>query len=136
MRENKKYKEVKVRCYKTGQNLYSEIFQNITEKQLEKELNKMVRAGWDRFDIDTDGKKRTLVLKKSRQSCQQTRVHNNEKSPVKSIIDGGEIPSEPGSEVNSGRLNRDSELILNGIAKAKDWKQLAIEDREKRKRKK
>ena len=133
MRESKKYKQVKVRCFKTGQNLYSEIYQDITEKELEKELNKMVQAGWDRFDIDTDGKKRTLVLKKSRQPCQQTRVHNNEKSPVKSIVDGGEIPSEPVKSRNSGQLNRDSELILNGLAKAKDWKQLAIEHRKQKK---
>ncbi len=119
MRENKKYKEVKVRCFKTGQNLYSEIFQNITEKQLEKELNKKVQAGWNRFDIDTDGKKRTLVLKKRRRPSQQTRVHNNEKSPVKSIIDGGEIPSEPGSEGNSAEEPTGSDPGLNGIKKQK-----------------
>ena len=67
----KRYKEVKVRCFKTGQNLYSEIFQNIDEAELEKQLNKMVRAGYDRFDIErTDENKNThintLILNKSR----------------------------------------------------------------------
>jgi len=62
----KKYKCVIVNCFKTGQNLYSEIYQDIDEAELEKELNKKVQAGYDRFDIDTDGKKKTLVLEKRR----------------------------------------------------------------------
>ena len=106
MRENKKFKQVKVQCFKTGQNLYSEIFQNISEKKLEKELNKMIQAGWDRFDIDTDGKKRTLVLKKSCQPGQQTRVQNKEKSPVDSTGTGRKTPKFTGSEVNSGQSGR------------------------------
>ncbi len=66
-----RYKQVKVDCFKTGQNLVSEIFENITEKQLEKELNKMVKAGWDKFVIEKSnmcGKKavKILVLAKER----------------------------------------------------------------------
>ena len=71
MRENKKYKEIKVRCFKTGQNLYSEIFQNITEKELEKELNRKAKCGWDKFVIERTDKNentrsQTLILDKSR----------------------------------------------------------------------
>lgn len=107
MREIKKYKEVKVDCFKTGQNLYSEIFQNITEKQLEKELNKMAQAGWDRFDIDTDGKKRTLVLKNSRQKVVQT---DRPKEKIR---------LDTRSEVNSAAETTGSDPGLNGIKKQK-----------------
>ena len=119
MRENKKYKQVKVRCFKTGQNLYLEIFQNITEKQLEKELNKMVQAGWDRFDIDTDGKKRTLVLKKSRQPCQQGESALVKKTPVDSTGTERKTPKFTGSEGNSAEETADSDPGLNGIKKQK-----------------
>jgi len=115
----KRYKEVKVRCFKTGQNLYSEIFQNISEKQLEKELNKKVQAGWDRFDIDADGKKRTLVLKKSRQSCQQTESALIKKTPVDSTGTGRKTPKFTGSEGNSAEETTGSDSVLNGIKKQK-----------------
>lgn len=98
MRENKKYKQVKVDCFKTGQNLYSEIFQNITEKKLEEELNKMVQAGWDKFDIDTDGKKRTLVLKKRRNTSQQGESASVKKTPVDSTGTGRKTRKFTGSE--------------------------------------
>lgn len=136
MRENKKYKQVKVRCFKTGQNLYSEIFQNITEKQLEKELNKMARAGWDRFDIDTDGKKRTLVLKKRHKSSQQGESALVKKTPVDSTGTGRKTPKFTGSEGNSAEETTAPGPISKELAGAKDWKPLAIEAREKKKKRK
>lgn len=98
MRENKKYKQVKVRCFKTGQNLFSEIFQNITEKKLEKELNKMVQAGWDRFDI-----KRT---------DENNNTHINTLILNKSRLDTGSAP-------NSAEETTGSDPGLNGIKKQK-----------------
>lgn len=140
---SEKFKGVKIDCFKDDKySHYGECYHNITDKQLAEKLTHLIEAGWRRLEVELTmaggaiKKKIVLAPEKKRKLCQQTRVHNNEKSPVKSIIDGGEIASEPVKSRNSGQLNRDSELILNGLAKAKDWKQLAIEDRKRRKRKK
>jgi helix-turn-helix protein len=62
----KRYKEVKVRCYKTGQNLYSEIFADIDKRELDEELDNFAKVGYDKLVITIDGKKQTLILAKDR----------------------------------------------------------------------
>lgn len=62
----KRYKEVKVDCFKTSQNLYSEIFTDINKRELDKELDNFAKVGYDKLIITIDGKKQTLVLTKHR----------------------------------------------------------------------
>jgi len=62
-----KFKEVIVNCYKDDMfSHYGEVFQNITKKQLTKELNKLVGAGFNGFNIIADGKEIALSLKRKR----------------------------------------------------------------------
>jgi hypothetical protein len=62
----KRYKEVKVDCFKTSQNLFSEIFTDIDQRELNRELDNFAKVGYDKLVITIDGKKQTFVLAKHR----------------------------------------------------------------------
>lgn len=58
-----KHKKVVVKCLKDSrESHYQETFEDISEKQLEAELNNLVAAGFWGFKIDRDGQTQTLIL--------------------------------------------------------------------------
>lgn len=61
-----KFKEAKVDCYRNNQNLYSEIFTDIEQRELDKELDNFAKVGYDKLVITIDGKKQILILAKER----------------------------------------------------------------------
>jgi len=61
-----KYRKVRVDCFKGNAKymLYSEIFTDIEQRELDKQLDNFARVGYDKLVITIDGKKQTFVLAK------------------------------------------------------------------------
>lgn len=70
----KKYKKVRVECYKNGYLGYVEIFTDITAEQLEKQLQHFEASGFDYLRINTSNQKNILEVSK----CEMCKHFNDE----------------------------------------------------------